>query len=217
MAHFALLSKLPSAKKTSQLTIRHVFHLHGIPVDIVSDRGLQFTASFWKEFCWQLGATVSLSSEFHPQSNGQTECLNQDLETKLRCLASQSLSSWSEQLVWVEYAYNTRLRPLTYLRSEVHTDTNLHCFLRKRRKLHAPWHWLLSAGVSGPGQRLVPIFCAPETSRLPPSIDAAPKVQCKELVRRSGSDIPLRVESPRLAPKFIGPFKILKKSSNWCR
>lgn len=103
----SLLSKLPSAKKTAQLIITHVFHLHGIAVDIVSDHGPQFTACFWKEFGQQLGATVSLSSGFHPQSNAQNECLNQELETKLRGLASQSPSSWSEQLVWVEYAHDT--------------------------------------------------------------------------------------------------------------
>ncbi len=74
---------------------------------MVSDRGPQFVSKFWSEFCRLLGATVSLSSGYHPQSNGQTERANQDLERMLRCVASQNPSSWSQQLSWVEYAHNS--------------------------------------------------------------------------------------------------------------
>ncbi len=59
------------------------------------------------EFCKLLGATVSLSSGFHPQSSGYTEKAVQDLEQMLRCLASQNPSSWNQQLSWVEYAHNS--------------------------------------------------------------------------------------------------------------
>ncbi|KAI3363811.1 hypothetical protein L3Q82_001216 [Scortum barcoo] len=57
--------------------------------------------------CALMGASASLSSGFHPQSNGQTERMNQELETALLCMASQHPSSWSQQLLWVEYAHNT--------------------------------------------------------------------------------------------------------------
>ncbi|KAL2095539.1 hypothetical protein ACEWY4_007687 [Coilia grayii] len=89
MAHFVPLPKLPSAKETAQAVQQHVFHLHGIPADVVSNRGPQFTSSFWKEFCRLLGATVSLTSGFHPQANGQSERANQELEKALRCMASR--------------------------------------------------------------------------------------------------------------------------------
>ena len=74
---------------------------------MVSDRGPQFASRFWGAFCELLGARASLSSGFHPQSNGQTERVNQDLERTLRCLASTNPSSWSEHLMWAEYAHNT--------------------------------------------------------------------------------------------------------------
>ena len=86
LAHFVPLPKLPSVKETAQLVLLHVFRLHGLPVDVVSDWGPQFTSVFWKEFCALLGATVSLSSGFHPQSNGQTERMNQEMETALCCM-----------------------------------------------------------------------------------------------------------------------------------
>ncbi|KAL0179008.1 hypothetical protein M9458_024450, partial [Cirrhinus mrigala] len=70
--HFIPLPKLPSAKETAVVVIDHVFRLHGLPTDVVSDRGPQFV----------------LSSGFHPQSNGQTERANQDLERTLRCTSA---------------------------------------------------------------------------------------------------------------------------------
>uniref|UniRef100_A0A8C5CEZ5 Gypsy retrotransposon integrase-like protein 1 n=1 Tax=Gadus morhua TaxID=8049 RepID=A0A8C5CEZ5_GADMO len=106
-AHFIPLTKLPSARETADLLLHHIFRLHGLPTDVVSDRGPQLTSAFWREFCSLVGATVSLSSGFHPQSNGQTERVNQDLETTLRCLVNCNPASWSDQLVWVEYAHNT--------------------------------------------------------------------------------------------------------------
>lgn len=90
-----------------EVALSNVFRLHGFPKDVVSDRGPQFVSKFWKEFCALLGATVSLSSGHHPQSNGQTERLNQELETGLQCLVSQNPTTWSKNLIWVEYAHNT--------------------------------------------------------------------------------------------------------------
>ncbi len=106
-AHFIPLPKLPSARETAVAVIDHVFRIHGLPTDVVSDRGPQFVSKFWSEFCRLLGATVSLFSGYHPQSNGQTERANQDLERMLRCVVSQNPSSWSHQLSWVEYAHNS--------------------------------------------------------------------------------------------------------------
>ncbi len=107
MAHFIALPKLPSAKETAEVMMLHIFRIHGFPKDIVSDHGPQFISRFWKEFCSLLGATVSLSSGFHPQTNGQSERLNQELETGLRITASQNPDTWSQKLVWVEFAQNT--------------------------------------------------------------------------------------------------------------
>ena len=73
MLHFAALLKLPSAAETADLLVSHVVRLHGIPQDIVSDRGPQFMSKVWQAFCHGIGATVSLSSGHHPQTNGQAE------------------------------------------------------------------------------------------------------------------------------------------------
>ncbi|KAI3357228.1 hypothetical protein L3Q82_015689 [Scortum barcoo] len=64
MTHFIPLTKLPSTKETASVIINHIFRIHGLPTDIVSDRGPQFISGFWKEFCQPLDATVSLSSGY---------------------------------------------------------------------------------------------------------------------------------------------------------
>lgn len=79
---------------------------------LVSHQGTEFTFWFCKEFCRLLVHSVSLSSGFQPQSSGQTERYNQEMETALLCSTSQSLSSSSHHLlIWVEYACN--LLPVT--------------------------------------------------------------------------------------------------------
>ncbi|KAK2899769.1 hypothetical protein Q8A73_012898 [Channa argus] len=105
--HFVPLPKLPTATETAELLTQHVLRLHGIPRDIVSDRGPQFVSQVWKAFCKALGETVSLSSGFHPQSNGQTERANQRLETALRCVTSSNPATWSSFIPWIEYAHNS--------------------------------------------------------------------------------------------------------------
>ncbi len=93
--------------ETANLLTVHVIRLHGIPSDIVSDCGPQFISQVWREFCKALGATASLSSGFHPQTNGQTERANQELEAALRCMTSAIPSPWSTMLPWIEYAHNS--------------------------------------------------------------------------------------------------------------
>ena len=106
-AHFVVLPKLPSVKETAQLLVQHVFRLHGLPLEVTSDRGPQLTSVFWKGSCTLVGVRPQPSSGFHPQTNGQTKRLNQQLEKSQHCLVEGSPSSWAASLPWVEYAYNS--------------------------------------------------------------------------------------------------------------
>ena len=73
MAHFLSCSKDITADQTASLFLKNVVHLHGLPDDIVSDRGPQFALRFWSRLFELLGTKINLSSAFHPQSDGQTE------------------------------------------------------------------------------------------------------------------------------------------------
>jgi hypothetical protein len=72
-AHFIPFPKLPSVTETAQLMVQHVIQIHGLPVDMISDRGPQFSFRSWKAFYTLFWSSASLSSGFHPQSNGQSE------------------------------------------------------------------------------------------------------------------------------------------------
>lgn len=67
--HFGAFDKLPTATETAQILVEHIFRLHGLPVEIVSDRVLQFTSQAWKASCTALKAKPCLSSGYHPQTN----------------------------------------------------------------------------------------------------------------------------------------------------
>ena len=72
------------ARGLAELYLRHVWCRQGFPDSIVSDRGPQFISSFWAEVCRILGIKVKLSTAFHPQTDGQTEIMNQYIDQRLR-------------------------------------------------------------------------------------------------------------------------------------
>ncbi|KAK3560196.1 hypothetical protein QTP86_000671 [Hemibagrus guttatus] len=74
---------LPTSMDTASAIFQHVFHNLGLPEDIVSDWGPQFTSRVWRSFCAQLGVNLSLTSGYHLQYNGQVERLNQKIGRKL--------------------------------------------------------------------------------------------------------------------------------------
>jgi transposase InsO family protein len=80
MAHFIPCNETCTASKLAFLVMDNVFKLHGLPEDIVSDRGPQFVSNFWKHLLSLLSIQRNLSSARHPQSDGQTERVNQKLE-----------------------------------------------------------------------------------------------------------------------------------------
>ncbi|KAK3534609.1 hypothetical protein QTP86_016759 [Hemibagrus guttatus] len=73
----------PTVMQTVEAMFQHVFRNFGLPEDIVSDQGSQFTSRVWRSLCEQLGISVSLNSGYHPQSNGQLSTRN--LKLKLPC------------------------------------------------------------------------------------------------------------------------------------
>jgi len=79
---------VPTTEKTTaeglaQLFRDNVWQLHRLPESIISDRGLQFAAGLMRELNKLLGIRTKLSTTFHPQIDGQTERMNQELEQYL--------------------------------------------------------------------------------------------------------------------------------------
>ena len=83
-AHFLAVRMTFTLKEFYKLYMRDIVRLHGVPVSIVSDRDLRFTAHFWKSFQKAMGTQLTMSTAFHPQTDGQSKRTIQVLEDMLR-------------------------------------------------------------------------------------------------------------------------------------
>jgi transposase InsO family protein len=81
--------------------MERIVSLHGVSKKIVSNRGTQFTSQFWYKLHQSLGTKLNFSSAYHPQTDGQTERINQILEDMLRACALQYGTSWDKSLPYV--------------------------------------------------------------------------------------------------------------------
>ena len=80
MTHFIATTEKMSAKGLAKLFRDQVWRLHGLPESIISDRGVQFAAGMMKELNNLLGIQTKISTAYHPQTDGQMERINQELE-----------------------------------------------------------------------------------------------------------------------------------------
>jgi len=84
MAHFVPIMEKMLAEGLARLFRDYIWKLHGLPESIISDRGAQFVANLMKELNQMLGIEIKLSMTFHPQTDGQMEQVNQELEQYLK-------------------------------------------------------------------------------------------------------------------------------------
>jgi hypothetical protein len=105
-AHFIAVHTTYSVQDYAELYIDQIVRLHGIPKTIVSDRGTQFVARFWEQLHESLGTKLIHSSSYHPQTNGQTERVNQIVEDMLRASIMHFYKSWDKCLSLAEFSYN---------------------------------------------------------------------------------------------------------------
>jgi transposase InsO family protein len=82
-SHCILLLHPFTASVLAQEFLNNIYKLHGIPMAIISDRDKVFTSKFWRELFKLANVTLQLISSYHPQTDGQTERVNQCLETYL--------------------------------------------------------------------------------------------------------------------------------------
>ncbi|RMZ78500.1 hypothetical protein DV736_g6691, partial [Chaetothyriales sp. CBS 134916] len=96
-----------TAEDLADMLQDEVFKRYGFPLSIVSDRGSLFISLYWTTFCYYLRIKRKLSTAFHPQTDGQTERMNQQLECYIRCYLNDEQSNWTSLLSAAEFAINS--------------------------------------------------------------------------------------------------------------
>lgn len=105
-AHFIPVKSTRTASTLSEIYMREIVRLHGVPLIIVCDRDPIFTSRFWKAFQESSGTRLNLNTAYHPQTDGQTERVNQILEDLLRACILDYGGTWEDHLHLVEFTYN---------------------------------------------------------------------------------------------------------------
>jgi len=108
MVHFIPTTEKTSAEGLARLFRDNMWKLHGLPESIILDRGPQFTAGLMRKLNEILGIKSKLSMVFHPQTDGQTERVNQEIEQYLRMFIDHRQEQWPEWLGTTEFTYNNK-------------------------------------------------------------------------------------------------------------
>lgn len=114
MIHLIPFKEIPSAQETAKAFLKNIFKLHGLPVDIYTDRGSQFTSALWIEIMEKLRVTPKIATTDHHETVGQVERCNSFIEQYLRCYSRTFFhDDWAEWLHLAEFVYNNTVHEST--------------------------------------------------------------------------------------------------------
>jgi hypothetical protein len=218
VAHFIPIKTTYSGPQLAELYMSRIVYLHGVPKKIVSDRGTQFTSRFWERLHEALDTQLRFSSAYHPQTNGQTETVNQILEDMPRACALQYGRSWDKSLSYAEFSYSNSYQESLKM-------APFEMLYGRRCQTPLFWNETGEQKVFGPDileEAEKQIHMVRENLRVPQSRQKSyANHRRRELSFEVGDFVYLKVSPMRglrrfkvrgkLAPRFIGPLKILEK------
>ena len=210
-----------NAVQLATLFLHQVVRHRGVPRVIVSDRDPRFTSIFWSTLWSHLGTKLSLSTAFHPQTDGQTERANRTLEEGLRAYVDMMQEDWDEHLTPLEIAYNR----------SVHASTGFSpYYLNCGREIDMPLDQAVTVPTSSAPasadatDRVTRLQSDLAKAKL--NLEAAQQRQAKyanrerrQHVFKVGDQVMLSTthlklkhatQTPKLLAKWIGPFKIIQ-------
>jgi len=111
--HFVPTHTMVTVEGVARLFLHYVWKLHSLPKRVVLDRGPQFVASFTKKLYRLLGIRLFSSTAWHPQTDGQMECINQELDQFLRLFVNERQDDWYNLLPIAEFQHNNHVHSAT--------------------------------------------------------------------------------------------------------
>jgi hypothetical protein len=203
------------AEEMAYVFYRHVVSTHGLPNEILTDRGPTFASKFWQGLMALLGLNHRLSTAFRPQTDGQTERMNQVVESYLRCYINHEQDDWVEKLPAAQFAYNTAKNESTKLtpayanfgfeayRGKKEGPLNVKAILSSQqlRELHEQ----MKEELEMVRERMKLYY---NKKRL-----QGPTFSEGDMVYLATTNIKTKRPSKKLDFKYIGPYKILEKIS----
>jgi len=106
MAHFIDRYENATAKDVADTFLREVWKLHGLRIEIISDKDAKLSGEFWESLCKMVGVKRRMSTAYNPQTDGQTERTNQVVECYLWTFVNYDQNDWYQLLPLAEHAYN---------------------------------------------------------------------------------------------------------------
>jgi hypothetical protein len=105
--------ELSNTEQLADTVIRVLVSHFGMPEQWITDRDKLFTSTFWKSLMGKLGVHHKMSTSFHPQTDGQTERVNQIVEQYIRCFTDYGQTNWVKLLPMAQFAYNSASHEVT--------------------------------------------------------------------------------------------------------
>jgi len=217
MALFIPTCRDIDAEDLAHIFLSQVFAKHGTPTDIVSDRGKHFISRFWRSLCQLLSIKANLSTAYHPETDGQTERVNQILEQYLRIYINYQQDDWVNFLPLAEFAYNNTSHSATmvtpfFANKGFHPKLEVslasvvsdaaHSVASDLKELH---QYLCDQIAHALKQYQV--HSAPRRLPIPP-------FQVGDTVWLDSRNIKTTRPSKKLDHRFLGPFPIVEKVSS---
>ena len=223
MIHCIPTTTTVTAPQLASLFFREIVRLHGIPTSIISDRDPRFTSSFWSELWKRLGTKLAMSTAYHPQTDGQTERANRTIEDMLRAYVGSKQDDWDQHLVPIEIAYNNSKQTSTGY-SPFYLNYGQHPSFPLSSSILPPSD---SDSTNSTTEKLLEELMD-DLVRAEENVAKAQQSQQKyanqhrkdvefevgQKVWLSTADLRLKMKiTPKLTPRWIGPFSIKRKLS----
>lgn len=215
--------KTVNAKNLAEMYFIHCFRHLGVPESVVSDRGAQFISYFWTSLCKLLQVDRKLSTAYHPETDGQTEIMNQYLDLRLRPFVNHFQDNWSSLLPLMDFAQlalhhdSINISPFELLfgrkprltfdwkaptspknAREILANTEVKQYIRK---IQNAWTWAKENMEKAQLKKLRDV----NIHRREPNFDVGDKVWL------NAKNLPLDRPSKKLGHQNIGPYNIIRK------